>query len=396
MNVKAEAIHTGTIWTMKPMKLVVVLMALFVAGAAHAQEPLNLEKAIGIAMEQNQALRGAGHDLDAAHWGKLNAFTNFLPRVELSSSVTRIDPESERRANAAIDFIKASAGMLGVPPSALADLRPFAYRDTYGTNLTVVQPVYNGGAELLGVRAANAMSDKSEYSFEDAQQDVVARVKISYYTALKAEELLTLAKEAFARTQRYLEMTRRRAEVGQRTRTDVQRWEVQQASSEGTLINAENFVAAARLQLNEVMGVDLRKEFVLEKIVPTDSSDAEIGQLVPTPHEASFPQGAAPSAPAGFVDAHPSMKIMEANLRLADIGIQRSWVNFQPRVNVAFQYGWEKNGTAKLDGHRPWALAFHVSYPIFNGFGDYAQSRKKRRPNAIGPKPRWTSSAGVC
>ncbi len=357
-------------------RTILMLLALPLAVDAHAQEALDLDKAIGIALEENQALRGAGQDLEAAHWGKLNAVSNFLPKVEIASSITKIDPETDRRSNAAIDFIKSSAGMLGVPAQFLTNLRPFTYLNTYGTMVQVIQPIYNGGAEILSVGAADAAGDRSQFSFEDAQQDVVARVKMSYYTVLKADELLTLATEASARTGRYLETTRRRAEVGQRTRTDVQRWEVQQASSEGALINARNFVAAARLQLNEVMGVDLDAEYVLEKVVNADSLDPTTAMLVPLLHQAA-PQietGVRPEMLAG----HPSMKIMETNLRMADIGIEKSWINFKPRINVAFQYGWEKNGTVGLDGYNPWALSLTVSWPVFSGFSDYTSLEKAR------------------
>jgi outer membrane protein TolC len=70
--------------------------------------------------------------------------------------------------------------------------------------------------------------------------------------------------------------------------------------------------------------------------------------------------------------------MMDANLRLAEIGIDRSWTNFQPRVNLAFQYGWEKNNTIALDGYRPWALALSVSFPVFNGFTDYTNLQRAR------------------
>ncbi len=357
-------------------RALVLLAALSLAGVTHAQDHLNLDQAVGIALEQNQMLRGATQDLEAAHWGKLNAVTNFFPKVEIASSITKIDAETDARSNAAIDFIKSSAGMLGVPAQFVSNLRPFAYLNTYGTMISVVQPVYNGGAEVVGVRAADAQNDKSEYSFEDAQQDVIARVKISYYTVLKAEELLTLAQESSARTSRYLESTRRRAEVGMRTKTDVQRWEVQQASSEGALINAQNFVAAARLQLNEVMGVDLNKEYALEKVISADSTDRNAAALVPMLHQpAPEPD---PGVSSELLEAHPSMKIMETNLRLADLGISKSWINFQPRVNLAFQYGWERNNTIGLDGYRPWTLALTVSWPIFSGFSDYTNLEKAR------------------
>jgi outer membrane protein len=343
------------------------------AGIAAAQEPLSLDKAVTTALDQNQSLLSAAHDLTASRWGKWNAVSNFLPRVEIDAGVTRIDPETERRANAAVDFIKAVAGPLGIPPSMLADLKPFAYRDTWATDLTVVQPIYNGGAELVGLSAANKLEEKSEFAYQDVEQDVIAHTRIGYYTVLKAQELVGLTKEAADRNKRYLDMTRRREALGQRTRTDVLRWEVQYASSQGSVITAENGLAMARIQLNEIMGVDLNREFTLE---PVGRPDSAVMVASMTLSGESLP-AERPLDPV-FVESHPSMKVMEANLALADVQVAQSWVNFKPRINAAFQYGWERNNTVALDGIRPWALALTVSFPIFNGFGDFTNLEKAR------------------
>jgi outer membrane protein len=352
------------------------ILPVLLLGAAREQEPLTLGQAVSTALQQNQALRGAGHDLEAAHWAKLSAVSNFLPKVEISSGITRIDPESELRANAAVDFIKQAAGSLGIPASALAELRPFAYRDTYTTDVTVIQPVYNGGAEIVGLHAAEAAQDRSAWTLRDTEQDVIARVRTSYYTVLKAQELASLARESSERIGRYLDMTRRRAAVGTRTQTDVLRWEVQLAAGSGAVISAENFLAMARIQLNEVMGVDLQRQFALEKASLPDSLPlvASAAPLAYRVQDAGVDQG----LDEGFLAEHPSMQAMEAALRLADAGVEKSWVNFKPRVNVAFQYGWEKNNTIALDGIRPWALMLSVSYPLFNGFGDVTNMEKAR------------------
>ncbi len=375
-----------------------LLLLGWLATPALAQEVLSLDHAVALGLEQNQTLAAAGHDLDAARWGKLNAVTSFLPRVTVNAGVTRIDPESVLRANAAIDFIKAAASTLGIPPSYLSELRPFAYRDTYLTNLTVIQPIYNGGAEVVSLHAADATQDKSEYSYQEAEQNVIARVRISYYTVLKAQEMVALARESSERTSRYLEMTRRRAAVGTRTQTDVLRWEVQLAAGQGSEINAENYLAMARIQLNEAMGVDLNRTFTLET-PPAPDSIALVASLAPVTMPALAPEmqpglapsgqdpnrGPAPSNPLqdrglddGFLLHHPSMQAMEANLRLADVGIEKSWINFKPRVNIAFQYGWEQNNTLALDGIRPWGLSLSVSLPIFSGFGDFTSLEKAR------------------
>jgi len=353
------------------------LLLAIVTATGIGQERLTINGAVQTALERNQTLRGAGFERDASRWGRLNALTNFLPKVEISGGLTRIDPASERRANAAIDFIKAAAGSLGIPNEALAEIKPFAYRDTYAADITVVQPIYNGGAELVGLSAASAMEDKSISTLEDTEQDVIARVKTAYYNVLKANELVALSRDAVARTKRHVELTGRRAALGMRTRTDVLRWEVQLASDEGNLIQAENGLAGARLALNEAMGVDLHAAYVLENPTTTDSASSPLASQPGEPLLASLTTMPTESPiTANMLAGHPSMRMMEASLRLADAGIDQAWVNFKPRVNVAFQYGWEKNNTLKLDGITPWALALQVQFPIFNSFGDYTNLQK--------------------
>jgi outer membrane protein TolC len=343
------------------MRTIVLTLITLCALTASAQDTLTVDRAVTLAMEKNPLVRAADHERTAADWGKWSAVANFLPKVDVASSVTRIDPESERQANAAIDFLRSAAGPLGIPPSAMANIKPFAYRDTYGTQLTVVQPVFNGGLEIVGLVAANAAQDRAASSYRDTEQDVIARVRIAYLTVLKAEELVALTRENAERTLRNLELTRRRAEVGQRTKTDVLRWEVEHGSAEGDMIGAENGLALARLQLNDLLGVDLDRHFVLERVPLADTAATRPSADVPD-----------------LLDRHPSMEVMQANLRLADAGVSRAWTSFAPRINIGFQYGWEKNNTLRLDGIRPWGLALTVSYPLFNGFGDFTALQQAR------------------
>jgi outer membrane protein TolC len=122
--------------------------------------------------------------------------------------------------------------------------------------------------------------------------------------------------------------------------------------------------------------VDLNTEYALDRVVNPDSLDPTTAAFVPVLHQAA-PQ-AEPGVRPEMLAGHPSMKIMETNLRMADIGIEKSWINFKPRINLAFQYGWEKNGTVGLDGYNPWALALTVSWPVFSGFSDYTSLEKAR------------------
>lgn len=356
-----------------------IMMLMFAVVRGTAQEQLTLHRAIDVALERNHSLRAASLGMESADWGKRSAISGFLPKVELFSSITRVDTDTERRANASLEFIKAAADQFGIPRSYLDDIKPFVYRDTYASGVSVVQPVYNGGAEIVGLQAADAVQDRTYFEYQDTEQNVIARVKTAYYNVLKAEELVVLAKESAERTRRWLEYTRRQESLGSRTRTDVLRWEVQLAAEEGNIVNTENGLALARLQLNEVLGVDLNIVYVLEPVAsaqpPASSAERQLSSV-------QFASLSMTSGPANiddsFLASHPSMRMMEANLRIADANVDMSWVNFKPRVNLAFRYGWEQNNTVKLDGIRPWSISLNFSYPIFNGFGDYTRLEQSK------------------
>ncbi|MCX6137548.1 MAG: TolC family protein [Ignavibacteriales bacterium] len=343
-----------------------IAAALFlVSSVVLAGESLTIDKSVAMALERNHSIRSAAYSVEAARWGRLNSYTNFLPKAEVTASYTQVDQQTYDRANASIDFIRAAAGSLGIPPALLSNIKPFVYKEQYATDVTIIQPLYNGGAEIVGFKAAGALLDKNNASYQDVEQDVITRAKTAYYAVLKAEEVAALAKESLERTVRYLETTKRRAGLGSRTETDILRWEVQRAADEGNLIAAQNYEAMARLQLNDVLGVEMPAEYSLEKTIVSDSSFVFLPENAPGGR-----------IPFSMLTLHPSMQVMESNLRLADLNVSQSYINFQPRVNLAFQYGWEKNNTLSLDGIRPWAFSLQVSIPVFNSFGDYTNLQK--------------------
>lgn len=354
------------------MKKSILFLLLGSVLTARGQEVLTIQQAIDIALERNHTILSAEYDLSAARWGKWNSVTNFLPKVELSSSGTRIDQDTYLRANASIEFIKLGASALGLPPEALENIKPFAYLNSYETNISVIQPVFNGGLEIVGLSAAGSIKERSEYSYLDTRQDVVAKIKTTYLNVLKAEELVALATESLERTKRYVETTKRRAELGSRTQTDVLRWEVQYSADEANLITANNYLALAKLQLNDLMGVDLHKEYTLEKIVQAESATTMQFDTVFAGNSASL-GGLGESAQINFdrLSGHPSMMVMMSNLDLASVNVSKEWTNFLPRINFIYQYGWERNGSIALDGIRPWALTLSVRYPIFSSFRDF-------------------------
>ncbi|MCD6336410.1 MAG: TolC family protein [Candidatus Latescibacteria bacterium] len=344
--------------TTKCMKLATILcLTLCWATGAFAQttaKTLSLEQAVRIGVEHNLSLRAARQDLETSKWGLRQAYSNWLPKVEIASGYTRLDDETVRRANVFVDMGR----QMGIDPS---DLKPAAYRESYSTNVTVIQPIYNGGAEWSGIRMARAARKISRYALQDTEQETTLRIKRAYFNALKAQEMVALAKEATASTEQHLTQVRRKLEVGSGNRADVLRWEVQLAQDQGNVVEAENGLAISKAALNEAMGLALEEAY---RLVPVSMDEIE---------ENVSDDPVAPS-----VAAHPGVRTMQASVEFQQASVRMAQSGFQPKVNMAYNRSWEQDDDIQLDGDKTWSVSVQVSLPIFNSFGDYSGVRKAK------------------
>lgn len=323
---------------------------------------LSLDQAVQIGLEANPALEAARQDVEGAKWGLRQAYTSWLPKVDLSSGYTRLDAETARRANVFVDIGREMGRQFGGPDFDPDDIKPAVYRDAYSTAVTVLQPIYNGGGEWAGIRLAKAARRMSHHALRDTELETTLKIKRAYFSVLKAQEMVELAREATASTEHHLESTRRMLDVGTRNRADVLRWEVQLAQDRGSAVDAENGLALARAALNEAMGMALENEYELISV-----STGEIEkESVP---EAEIDQ---------YIALHPGVQAMRANVDLQQAQVRLAQGGFQPRVNFAYNYSWEQDDDVQLDGDKTWTVGVQVNMPIFHSFGNYSGVRKAK------------------
>lgn len=323
-------------------------------------DPLSLDEALKVGLQHSPSLRAARQGEASARWAKRKAYTNWMPKVAVNSGYIRLDNETVRRANVFTDVGRKLAETFGEGKFDPKDIKPAAYRNTYSTSVSVIQPIYNGGAEWAGIRMARAGHRASGYALQDMEQEVVLKIKRAYFNVLKAQELVRLMKEVAASTREHLTHVQRMYKVGMRNRAEVLRWEVQRAEDEGKIVEAENGLAIAKAALNQAMGVPLDVEYTLKPVA-----------------EQNFPQEE-PSAEeiAQAVRTHPSVQATRAAMDLQKAGVQLAWSGFQPKVNFAYTYSWEKDDDLRPDGDKTWSASVQVKFPIFSSFGNYAEMKR--------------------
>ncbi|MFQ5709859.1 MAG: TolC family protein, partial [bacterium] len=211
---------------------------------------ITLDQAIETALANNPTLKAARQGLSAAQHRVKESKLDLLPKADLRFGYSRLDPATVRRGNVFVGVGRALVEQFNAGDPN--DIRPGAYDDNFSTNLQVVQPIYNGGANWAAVGMARAQAEGNEHALEDTKQEVILQVKTRYLRILQTQELVALAQKSLLSSEEHLKSSQKMLEVGLRNRTEVLRWEVQKANEEGRLVEAENNLTFAFAALKEV------------------------------------------------------------------------------------------------------------------------------------------------
>lgn len=328
---------------------------------------LTIDEAVSLALEYNPSLGAARASHRSAQWGARKAYFDWLPKVDLAQSFTRIDQGAFNRASVfpaigrgLIQFLQATnpEAVEGVDPNDIRD----AFQNMWGTSLQVVQPVYNGGAEWASISMAEAENDNRRWNLEGTRQDVILETQKAYLDVLKAREFVALAQQTLEASKEHLKSARNMLATGMRSRTEVLRWEVQVATDEANLIDAQNGLQLARAALVNAIGWEHDTEF---EVVDLQTEPGPIRQSIDELIEMAWRHD-------------PGLRSIEAGVAMQRAGVRLAGAGFQPKINLVYQRSWEQNNTLALDGFSTWNAGFTVSMPLFHSLSEYANLRRAK------------------
>jgi len=329
--------------------LVGIALLLTLAVPASA-EVLTLDKAIEMALENNHALRAAQYNASAANWGLGQAISGWLPHVYFNSSWSRPDEDTLDEADEYFEMMKA------FDPSAKRTL----WEDNYSSSIYLVQPIFNGGAEYVAIHSAAINRETADLAAQDTYLQVALEVKKAYYEALKTKALFRVVTESLSLARQSLELANARREVGQATVSDVLRWEAEVANAEGSLAEADNAFALAKMALAQVIGEAVDREIELPEldvsVSPEEMQQAEMAATADTEAQTQ-------------IGNHPAVQAQDNAVELARVSNLQSIGALLPNVNFTYNYSWETNDTMELDGDTAWTMGIGVEIPLFQSFG---------------------------
>jgi len=343
-------------------KLLLLMLTLLLFSTLFAVE-IDLDESIKLARENNKQIQAEKYSLKSAKWGKFDAFSNFLPRVSFNSAIVRIDDDSYEMANAPFQ----------IPGTGIVFPAMFPmYKTSYTNNITVQQPIFNGGKIILGYQLANLAKQQVEIALESKELDTSYAVASTYFGYLKLKDIQKLNQKSLSSSISHLEKVEKNFEVGTAKKSDVLQWKVKRNNDKTSNFEIEN-------GLNEILSF-WKNLIGVEESIPTEIQlekyDAEIDDF------AAMEPNDIKVAKQDFLK---KIKITSPTLNSIDLANKMMkknyWMtkgNFLPSLNLQFDYQIESDDEFDFSGDDNWNLVAAISVPLFTSGSNFSKVKQAK------------------
>jgi outer membrane protein TolC len=208
-----------------------------VLNADDSIEPLSLKDTIDLAIDANLNLKQSRQEVRAAEESRKASITQFFPTLSASYDYVHRNKEQTQE-------------LTGIGPGPDFVVRP---DDQYTFVTRFNQPIFRGFALFNQFKVADLGLDAAEYSEKVTRQDVILDAKNAYYSVLKAEKLMGVAKQRVAQIAAQKEVAENFYEVGMSPLNDLLEAQASLATARQDLIVTQNNLAIARSQFNIIL-----------------------------------------------------------------------------------------------------------------------------------------------
>lgn len=249
----------------RPTGFLLGLALLLMAMPARVYPAMTLDEAIQVALANNFAILMAHEAIEGAEHQRKSAFADFLPKLKAESSYSHLSetPTLTQEPTPRIPVLMNPDNPWGPPPNPSKPIgytpaipavtRPVAEQDSWNARVSLVQPVFTGGALLNRYRLAQIGVESASTALNRLKQDISLGVVQAYFGVLTAIELKKVADQAVRLLENQREVSQEFYNVGMIPKNDLLRTEVQLAQRIREQTVAGNNIELARSQFNLVL-----------------------------------------------------------------------------------------------------------------------------------------------
>ncbi len=285
-------------------KIIIAFLLLAVGLVSGQTKKWTLQECVAYAVENNLTIAQSELDLENVQLEKSDALGNLLPNLNANSRISE-------RSGLVVDPI-SNSNVSGTIFSVSPDI---------STSLTL----FNGLQNMHRLNRAKLNAIASQYRLDDLKDDIRLNVANAYLQVLSNKESLRAFQAQYEATQQEINRTKELVDAGVVPRGDLLEVEATAANQEQEIVNSENAILIARINLAQLLQI-------------TDYANFDVAEdtfEIPTSEIMNY-------APKTIYDKaltfRNDIKFSETNLDMAYKDLVISKGALYPTINAFFNY----------------------------------------------------------
>ena len=297
---------------------------------------LNLPKTVQMALDYNRDIKNSQYALKKAEYAINQAQAGKKPTVDYNFGAQR------SRATDAATYSRA-ASLMGSANSI---------SNAFSNGISVNIPLYTGGLVEGKIDVAKLGKTNAQEEILRVEQATKYSAIEGYYGLLAYQELQGVYHEAVDNLQGHLDNVQAQYNVGTKAKGDVLSSDVSLANAKTTAITADNTVAIAESNLNNILGLPLETKLNLaDHQLPFDTYNISLQEAM------DYAMKYRPEV----LQAAIAVQEAERSIDIADAGNK-------PTVAITGGNDWADNTFPGIDANkRSWKVAAGVTYNFYDG-----------------------------
>lgn len=315
-----------------------------------AQEDIDLEEAVNIALKNNTTVSTLEKSLEIQKLSTKSAKGNLYPNLSLNASWSRNNTYSD----GTVSFQN------GVP---IQIPEQDSWINNFGVGLNSSVTLFNGFSNLAQIDLQEQNETAVILQLDKQKYDIVFNINTAYFDILKKEKIVSANEENLNDSKLQLDRIKEFMAVGKVTMTDVYKQDVQVAQNELAVERSKNDYRKSKVDLLLAMNTDMNTEFtVSNKNIKTELTQTELQGVL---SRNSNTEALLNKALTNRYD----YKLSEQNILINEYQYKIDQKNlYFPVISAFGNYNLNASNISDILGSRSFNFGFNISYPIFQGF----------------------------
>ena len=301
---------------------------------ATAQDSLTIEQCRKMAVEHNRQLASARVQRQKTDFDLLAMKANYLPKLDFNAFdlVNTMSGSLALQSSMLPVFDMASqiAGMAEFPAMTV----DYSMHNLFGASLMLTQPIYMGGKITAGYNMTKIGQRIADENIRLTESEVRVKVDEAYAMAVKAREMVDVAKSYETLLQELMKNVESAVRHGMRTRNDQMKVQVKLNQARLAITRADNAYNLARMNLCQIIGMplDLRPS-----VAKPDVSSMVMSEVLSA------------SADSVQVLSRPEYAMLQEKTELARQQVKLARSEFLPQLAAFATGGYSYGGKVSVD-----------------------------------------------